>query len=200
MFLSYPSFPKKVSKIFYGYSVMAKCAENLHIIKFSEKKTPFTITRTKFSKSWRVSQKISQNFLVSRLSASIKPLQYARFLRIEKSFSLILQGNGAKNLHHFKIFLKKSLHYTKDKVNEKSVASGKIFSRKQKRPWPQTKGRTISRPFFAWQSRSTRLFRRISKSCSAQSSAPGYFRASYSHSQKIFFLRDMKPLGLFVLP
>ena len=34
----------------------------------------------------------------------------------------------------------------------------------------------------------------------AQLSAPGYFRASYSHSQKTFFLRDMKPLGLFVLP
>ena len=33
-----------------------------------------------------------------------------------------------------------------------------------------------------------------------QLSAPGYFRASYSHSQKILFLRDMKPLGLFVLP
>ncbi len=46
---------------------------------------------------------------------------------------MILQGNGAKILHHFKIFLKKSLHYTKDKVNEKSVASGKIFSRKQKK-------------------------------------------------------------------
>ena len=34
----------------------------------------------------------------------------------------------------------------------------------------------------------------------AQSPAPGYFRASYSHSQKTFFLRDMKPFGLFVLP
>lgn len=34
----------------------------------------------------------------------------------------------------------------------------------------------------------------------AQSPTPGYFRASCSHSQKTFFLRDMKPLGLFVLP
>ena len=34
----------------------------------------------------------------------------------------------------------------------------------------------------------------------AQLYAPGYFRASYSHSQKLLLLRDMKPLGLFVLP
>ena len=34
----------------------------------------------------------------------------------------------------------------------------------------------------------------------AQLSAPGYFRASYSHSQNLLLLRDMKPLGLFVLP
>src|SRR5699024_12476195 len=34
----------------------------------------------------------------------------------------------------------------------------------------------------------------------AQSPAPGYFRASYSHSQNLLLLRDMKPLGLFVLP
>ena len=34
----------------------------------------------------------------------------------------------------------------------------------------------------------------------AQLSAPGYFRASYSHSQNFLLLRDMKPLGLFVLP
>ena len=32
----------------------------------------------------------------------------------------------------------------------------------------------------------------------AQLSAPGYFRASYSHSQKLLLLRDMKPFGLFV--
>lgn len=35
-----PSFRKILSRFFYGYSVKAECAENLHIIKFSEKKFP----------------------------------------------------------------------------------------------------------------------------------------------------------------
>lgn len=35
-----PSFRKILSKNFYDYCITAKCAENLHIIKFSEKKFP----------------------------------------------------------------------------------------------------------------------------------------------------------------
>lgn len=116
------------------------CRKPAHYKIFREK-IPFTITRTLIPKSPRVSQKISQNFLISRLFASIKPLQYAGFLRIEKSFSLILQGNGVKNLHHFKNF---SFHFSKDTYPENTTILKKIFILFLKTAFPFTTTRTKS--------------------------------------------------------
>ena len=76
-----------------------------------------------------------------------------------------------------------------------------IFPRKQKkdRDRRQKCGRSLARSLPDSHGQPG-YFAVFLNSHPAQLSAPGYFRASYSHSQKTFFLRDMKPLGLFVLP
>ena len=122
-----------------------------------------------------------------------------------------LQGNGAKNLHHFKNF---SSHFSKDTYPENTTTSDKIFhfflkvqgfrqnfseKIKKDRDRRQKCGRSLARSLPDSHGQPG-YFAVFLNSHPAQTPAPGYFRASYSHSQKTFFLRDMKPLGLFVLP
>lgn len=53
---------------------------------------------------------------------------------LKAAFLSLPQGQKVLKVHGFiKKFPKKSFYYTKDKVNEKSVVSGKIFPRKQKK-------------------------------------------------------------------
>ena len=71
------------------------------------------------------------------------------------------------------------------------------ISEKQKRPWPQTEDRRFL-VRLAWQSRSTRLFRRIFNS--RRSAPDDYFRWSlFPQSENISYFRDMKRPRLFVL-